>query len=134
MEPPNSSWLPFMVRVSTTILIRFFSCRIVSAGSACEMPSTDLFSMAATTEAPAPTPMATMSVGLRPPLAAQLLTSMWVCEPGAVTPNFMPLISAGPLTFSATSLRRPMASCMPRPIRAKPLMGWPRCCMRIVCS
>ena len=68
MEPPNSSWLPFMVRVSTTILIRFFSCRIVSAGSACEMPSTDLFSIAATTEAPAPTPMATMSVGLQPAL------------------------------------------------------------------
>ncbi len=33
---------------------------------------------------------------------------MWVDEPGALTPNFMPLMSAGPFTFSATSLRRPI--------------------------
>ena len=27
-----------------------------------------------------------------------------------------------------------MQICMPRPIRAKPVTSWPRCCMRIVCS
>ena len=56
-----------------------------------------------TTTTPAPTPTATISEAFRPPLAAQLVTSIWVCEPGAVTPNFMPLMSAGPLTFSATT-------------------------------
>src|SRR6185437_4072919 len=67
-------------------------------------------------------------------VAALLSSSMWVDEPGALTPNFMPLMSAGPLTLAATSLRRPIAICMPRPIRTKPLMAWPRCCMRSVCS
>jgi len=134
IEPPNSSSLPFIVRVSSTIVMRSLACRMVSAGSAWEMPSTDLFSIAATTEAPAPTPITAMSLAFRPPLAAQVVTSMAVCEPGAVTPNFMPLMSAGFFTLSMTSLRRPIASCMPRPIRAKPLIAWPRCCMRIVCS
>ena len=37
------------------------------------------------------------SSGLRPALASTKLATMWVLEPGAVTPIFMPLRSAADL-------------------------------------
>ncbi len=53
--------------------------------------------MAATADAALPTPMNDASCGVRPAFASRKLTSMLVEEPGAVTPIFMPLRSAGDL-------------------------------------
>ena len=68
--------------MSTITLTRFLSVRMVSAGSVWETPSTSPFSIAAMTEAPAPTPIATTSLAFSPPFAAQKFSSMWVERAG----------------------------------------------------
>ena len=60
--------------------------------------------MIATAPAPAPTPMIDAASGFRPAFASRMLTNMFVDEPGAVTPIFMPLRSAGDLYAAAFAL------------------------------
>ena len=78
------------------------SCAIT--GSRLEIASISPRFMMATAPAVAPTPMIAAASGLRPALASRMLTNMLVDEPGAVTPIFMPLRSAGDLYAAALSL------------------------------
>ena len=68
-----------------------------TTGSVLEMASIWPLRSAVTAPAPAPTPMMDTSEAFRPCLARKKLTTMLVDEPGAVTPIFLPLRSAGPL-------------------------------------
>ena len=89
--------MPSIVRVSATIRMTFsLSSRLIT-GSTLTSASISPRLAAATAVEPAPTPMNEASSGLSPACAIMCSTMKCVLEPGAVTPIFMPLRSAGPL-------------------------------------
>ena len=95
--PPKIACVSLSVRVSTMIWISPGISSMDTTGSVLEMASIWPLRSAVTAPAPAPTPMMDTSEAFRPCLARKKLTTMLVDEPGAVTPIFLPLRSAGPL-------------------------------------
>ncbi len=126
--------MPLAVRVSMTgtMVPSDSSCAIT--GSRLEIASSSPRFMIATAPAVAPTPTNAAASGLRPALASRMLTNMLVDEPGAVTPIFMPLRSAGPLYAAALSLLMPSTMPAYLPCSTSASMFCPFACCVIVCS
>jgi len=81
-----------------------------------------------------PTPIDRNGVGLEPDLRKQDVDDMFVEDPGAVTPIFIPLRSAGDLYAAALSLGMPRTMPAYLPCSTSAWMFWPFACCVMVCS
>src|SRR3569833_2594664 len=94
-EPPNKSWVSFIVRVATMTLISFFCSSIVITGSRFEIASICPERIADSAPAAVPPPKKNKSLGFRPPLASTKFATMLVGGPGAGAPGGGPGGAAG---------------------------------------
>lgn len=94
MLPPNNDTVSLSVRVSEITRISLSRSSIVMTGSRFTIASILPERIAASAPDEAPTPTKATSLGFTPPLASTKFAMMFVDDPGAVTPIFLPRRSA----------------------------------------